>query len=73
MSVMKTRPVFKCRHCGRPLVVSFLATQRPDPEGTLLFELMRNLRKIAYCAPCRAAYNYYSSIGRVADWLRGDV
>jgi hypothetical protein len=73
MSVMSTRPVLLCRRCGRPLVVRLLATQRPDENGTLLREFMRNLSKIAYCREHRAQYNYYVAQGRVQDWLRGDV
>jgi len=73
MSVMKTRPVFFCRRCGKPVIVTLLATQRPDEGGALLHQFMANLGKIAYCRDHRRQFNYYSSIGRVDAWLRGDV
>jgi len=70
---MSTRPVFFCRRCGRAVVVTLLATQRPDENGALLNEFMRNLSKIAYCREHRRQRNYYASIGRVDAWERGDV
>jgi hypothetical protein len=73
MSLIKTQPVLLCKRCGRPVVVTRLATQRPDAEGTLLHEFMVNLRKIAYCPYHIGQYNHYASIGRLDDWLRGDV
>jgi len=72
MSTMSTQPVFMCRRCGRPVVVTLLQTTRPDPDGTQLEQLMKGLGKIALCDFHQAQKNYYASIGRSDDWERGN-
>lgn len=71
MSMMKTRPVFQCRRCGKPVVVAMLATQVEDPDGELLHVMMHNLKKIAYCGFHRKQRNYYASQNRLEDWEKG--
>ena len=71
MSVMQTRPVFLCRRCKRPLVVTHLSTVQSDPDGTLLHDMMSNLHKIALCKHCQRQRNWYAQNDRIEDWEAG--
>jgi hypothetical protein len=71
MSKMKNRPVFMCKRCGKALIVADLHTTRPDEDGTLLFELMKGLKDIAYCKQCLNKRQWYINQNRVADWEAG--
>lgn len=68
---MSTEPVFKCRRCGRPVVVKRLETSHPDPDGKLLFQLMASLHKIALCNFHQNQRNWYAANGRMSEWERG--
>ena len=73
MSQMSTTAVFRCDYCGRPVYVRELRTTRPDPDGELLNDFMRNLGKIArICPACRKQMHYQGSQGRLDDFMRGE-
>jgi len=71
MSVMQTQPVFLCRRCKRPLVVTHLSTVSPDPDGRLLHDMMSNLHKIALCNNCQKQRTWYAQNDRIEDWEAG--
>lgn len=71
MSELKTAPVLRCRRCGQPVVVAHLSTSSADPEGKLLYQLMRALEKTALCKYCLDQRNYYAAQGRLEDWEAG--
>jgi hypothetical protein len=72
MSQMSTTAVFKCDYCGKPVYVRELRTAKPDPNGELLGDFMRNLGKIArICPSCRKKLAYYQKQGRQDEFMRG--
>lgn len=71
MSQMSTVPVFKCKYCGRPVYVTFLATSEPDPDATQLLGFMHGLKKIAMCNSCKRKYNYMAQEGRSEEFIKG--
>lgn len=71
MSELSTEPVFTCKRCGSLFIVSHLSTAFPDADGTELRKLMNNLKKIGYCPSCLDSYNWYSSQGRIEDFIAG--
>lgn len=68
MSEMKTRPVFRCKRCEKPVVATHLSTLEEDPEGKRLSQLMKVFFDIAYCESCLEAYNYYAREGRLDEF-----
>lgn len=68
MSVMSTVPVIRCRACSTLIPVAHVETYRPDPEGHLLREIMRNLSKVALCPDCRRREAYYRQSGRMGEF-----
>ncbi len=60
---MATTPVFACRICGKPVVVTNLSSFN-DPKAEVLKTLMQGLSKIALCDYHRAKRNYFASLGR---------
>jgi hypothetical protein len=71
MSEMKTTPVFKCRRCGKPLVVTHLSTTTPDYKGEALSGLMKALPDIALCEHCKNTYNWLAAQGRSDEFDAG--
>jgi hypothetical protein len=71
MSELNTIPVFRCRYCGYPVELKHLSTAMPDPEGKILYELMRNIDKVVYCNSCKRKRNYYAAEGRINDFNAG--
>lgn len=69
MAQMATNPVFACRKCGTPVIVSHLSSMRDDADSSLLKELMQGLKDIALCKYCRLKYNWYASQGRSDEFL----
>ncbi len=69
MAQMATVPVFKCRRCGTPVYVTYLASQGSDPDAAKLKELMNGLADIALCGHCQAVYNYLAARGRSDEFL----
>jgi len=68
MAEMATIPVFACRRCGKPVLVTHLSS-RKDPTAEKLKGFMQNLQKIAMCKDCQAAYNYLAAHGRSSEFL----
>jgi len=58
MSEMKNQAVLKCTRCGKPVILSKLATAEPDPELKLLHQLMKDIAKNILCPECQAQFNY---------------
>ena len=69
--MIKTRPVLFCNRCGKPVVLTMLATQVEDPDGSLLHEFMQNIKKITYCDFHQKQRSYYASQNRLEDWEKG--
>ena len=70
---MSTTAVLKCRFCNKMVTVPVLQTTKPDPDGSLLRELMRNLGTMAMCSFHFHQYNYYASQGKGQEYLEGKV
>jgi hypothetical protein len=70
---MSTTPVFACRVCGKPVVVSRLSTYVDDPDGKLLQSLMKGLAEIALCPSHQAKRNWYASQGRLDEFLKNEL
>jgi len=68
MSVLSTRPVVRCRYCGRPLEVAELYTLAPDEGGELLLQLLRSLSEKAICKTCRRRRDYLILSGRADEF-----
>lgn len=68
MSQMLLSPVFKCRGCDKPVIVTHLSTNFPDASGEALNQLMQGLSKIAMCNDCTARYNWLASQGRSGEF-----
>ena len=71
MSQMSTVPVFRCKYCGKAVYVTELRTTKSDPDAEMLYEFMRNLKRIAICNSCKRKYNYMASQGRADEFLTG--
>lgn len=69
MAEMSTMPVYKCRYCGKPLVVTHFRTTVPDPDGTLFYKVIAGLGNAAICEDCRNTYNYYAIQNRAGEML----
>ena len=73
MSKMSTTPVFACRVCGEPVVVSHLTTYVDDPDGKLLQSLMKALADIALCPYHQQQRDWYASQGRLDEFLKNEL
>jgi hypothetical protein len=68
MSKLSTIPVLRCIHCGRPIKLTNLSTTEPDPDGTALLELMKDIAESALCRLCQNQYSYLAKEGRLDEW-----
>lgn len=68
MSQLSTQPVFKCRVCGKPVVVIHLSTEFSDPDGEQVVEMAKNLGKVAICPDCNNRRTWYIEQGRYNEW-----
>jgi endogenous inhibitor of DNA gyrase (YacG/DUF329 family) len=73
MSKMSTTPVFACRVCGKPVVVSNLTTYVNDPDGKLLQSLMKAMSDIALCPSCQRKRDWYARQNREAEFLANEL
>ena len=69
MSQMSTTPVFACRICKKPVVVTHLSTTNSDPQNELLLKLMKAVADAALCPFHRKQYEYYASQERGDEFL----
>jgi hypothetical protein len=54
MAQMGTTPVYACKHCGAPVVVTLVKSFN-DPKAEMLKFIMQGLADIALCPNCRQA------------------
>lgn len=71
MSATNIPIVTKCKRCGAQVIIDVVETQEADPEGKLLYELTKAAAQNALCKRCRKALQYYSSIGKGDDFMKG--
>lgn len=67
MAVMATTPVFACRICKAPVVMSAMSFN--DASAEKLNKIMPNLYKVALCPHHRRVYNWYAKQGRSNEFL----
>lgn len=53
MSQLSTMPIFKCRVCGKPIILTKLCTTIPDEDCSLLNDMIKGIAKVAICDDCR--------------------
>ena len=70
MAQFSTTPVFLCKRCGRPLILTSGGSFN-DPEGKMLHIIAKAAAENALCAECNAKKSWYVSQGRLADWEAG--
>lgn len=70
MAQFSTKPVFMCKRCGRPLVLTSGGSFN-DPEGALLHVIAKAAAENALCAECNAKKMWYARQGRLSDWEAG--
>jgi len=68
MAEMATTPVFACRVCGKPVLVTHLSSLN-DANAEKLKMFMQGLSKIALCDYHRQVYNWYASQNRSDEFL----
>ena len=73
MGVLSTEVVLRCYRCGKPVRVARLATAKADPDGSILNDMLKNLRKNALCDFHQRQRDYYANQGRSEEWLRGSL
>ncbi len=70
MSELKTTPVFKCKRCGRTYTAR-VRTLQADPDGKLLYQLLKMVEANGLCTNCSQKKTWYYSQGRSEEWERG--
>ena len=70
MAQFSTTPVFKCKRCGRPLLL-IMGGSFNDPEGKMLPIIAKAVEDNALCVECSAKKAWYIRQGRIADWEAG--
>jgi hypothetical protein len=73
MSELNTQPIFKCKICGAPVVLTHLETAVNDPDGKLLYELTKRLGENALCKYHEQMKAWYYSQNRVEEWEKGMI
>jgi len=70
MAQFSTTPVFLCKRCGRPLVLTSGGSFN-DSEGKMLPIIAKTVAENALCSECNAKKVWYMNQGRISDWEAG--